>query len=120
MTPEQFRRRRDDLCSLLGFPCDDSDDAILARLLEIARHDREDPGPSRQPAGELEEDRRYLARLLRSFKAFSHLVTDPPRVEAVGLDNRHEYASQRGDREASPYPLLMQVEIGYKTDAPLP
>ena len=116
MTPEQYRHRRNGLCSLLGFLHQDSDEGILAQIDEILQRDRDDQNTASRPFNENIEDCRYLARLLRSYGAFSSNVTDPPKAEAGEYSKRTEYINHPAE-EISPYLLLSEVEIALSTNA---
>ncbi len=120
MTRAQFQRRRDDLCRYLGFRPEDTDDAILSQLANLLAL-TEDPGEASadapKPTAEKNEDRRYLARLLRSYQRYPNLVADPPRVEPGDYSKRKEYTNHPTGNEPWPYLLLSQVEVGYRTQA---
>ena len=117
MTPEQYKRRRDDLCSFLGFRSDESDDAVLAQLEEILRRERDDPDAASRPTSDKTEDRRYLAQLLRSYKTFSALVTEPALREKGDYAKRKEYTNHPREQSAWQYLLLSQVDIAYETES---
>ena len=75
------------------------------------------PKAASKPTSDKTEDRRYLAQLLRSYKAHSELVSEPARVEVGAYAKRKEYTNHPRDKEAWPYLLLNQVEIAYRTDS---
>jgi hypothetical protein len=116
MTPTQFKERRDGLCQFLGFQ-DKTDDVILQQIDEQEKREREDPERAGKPLDATSEDRRYLARLLRSYKKFPELVTDPPTVQSGDYTQREEYTNHPRDADALRYLLLSSVEIGYRTTA---
>lgn len=116
MTREQYDRRRQDLCMLLGYNPADSDDSILTRIRDqLARE--ADAGQGFGGFNEKAEDYRFFARLLLSHKKYPHLVTTPPRVEDGEYARRQEYTNHPKEQDAWPYLLLSEVEIGYRTDA---
>ena len=118
MTPDQFRQRRGVLAKNLGYnPLEQSDDAILVNLDELIHREAQSPDDESRPTGAKTEDRRYLARLLRSYRAFPQLVVEPARVVEGEYAKRKEYTNHPSEQEPWPYLLLSQVEIGYRTES---
>ncbi len=116
MTPEQFARRRDLLCVYLGYnPESMSNPEVLADLEKLLGL----RGEVVEQRDELkDEDRRYFARLLRSYAKYGdHYVRLPSRVEPGDFDRRAEYTNHPEDGEPRPYLLLSEVEIAYERGA---
>jgi hypothetical protein len=117
MTPAQFRRRRDDLCKLLGLDPEEQDIILLRTLDELLRREQEDPAARDKPTSAKTEDRRYLARLLRSAEKNPGLLLDQPKVEKGDYLKRSEYTNHPEGAVQSPYLLLQEVVIAYDTQA---
>ncbi|MFO0957180.1 MAG: hypothetical protein U0800_06895 [Isosphaeraceae bacterium] len=116
MTREQYARRRQDLCKLLGFNPADPDESILARIQEqLAREKDGDTGFG--GFNDKAEDYRFFARLLLSHKKYGRLVATPAKEEEGEYARRQEYTNHPKEQDAWPYLLLSEVEIGFRTEA---
>jgi hypothetical protein len=119
MTPEEFRRRREILCGLLGFNPKEVDASLIAQLEELIRRDeapQEDEGTHATKSDKI-EDYKYFARLLRSAAKFgAEVIRDPALVQEGDFARRDQYTNHPEGQDVWQSLLLNQVEIAYQTE----
>ena len=111
MTPEQFRARREQVLDYLGYSPEISDGDVLADLDRQQARRRAEATIDDAWKG---EDRRYLARLLRSYDRFgAEYLRSPGLIELGDFALRAEYTNDLQGDEPKPFLLLSEVEIAY-------
>jgi Dynamin family len=109
MNSEEYGRRKAELCKHLKLKVEDEAELLESLTAEIA-------SMAAGKLDELSEDRKYFARLLRTYVKFGREYVREPRRSEPGLfTDRHKYTNHPEDCDEWLYLLLREVEIEFAT-----